>query len=564
MDARELTSWYVTWMGTRLGMIRRGAPMRQRHRARIRVLAAVLGWTLAGVVVGGAWGQTAAPPPPAATATPELAARYRLHEQYTDGSRGARAGAESIAGHRVAFRETIYWIVENPQAAPTRQEATTHVIYRERPAEVSTLDERVVNAAVRRYETVRLEPAPEGKAPKPALFDNLTVWFETRPNEPALVLALTPERRLRDREYMLASRQVFVPALAFTLPELPLRVGESYEVSRNGAEALIGVPVNRGSLRGKLESVEDDPAAPGRKKAKLDLTGRLETGRGSTSIHALIGFSFVPGAPRANNSTVVDAPGRIATVSLAQEATSPGDDGNRRKMHLRRELVLERRTLDDLTGLEVPDPAPVPTVLNSWLTYADPAGRFQFEHPQEYQEAPPDEDGTIDLIRLRPEGPDVISIRPLEKGETDADKLRTSRFATWTEDGIKPVAGAAGWLPEALWPGRRVYRFEAALPTGEEPKPGGAGGGASAPSSRVLFDGYVVLSGQDGGLYVESTTAEDDPGAFRSLVELMIRSVTFDGGIVAPEAGPGPAPATAPAAPPVVSPAPATVPPPGS
>jgi hypothetical protein len=543
----------------------------RRHHARppIGALIVITGAvTLGGVV---ARGQETAPPP-TASATPDLAARYRLHEVYTDGTRGARGAPGAINGHRVAFRETIFWIIENPQAAPSRKEATTHVIYSERPAEVSNLDERMVSAAVRRYESVRLDPLPEGRAPRPPLFDNLTIWFEERTGDPPLVLALTPGRRLRDREYMLASRQVFVPSLAFALPDLPLRIGDSYEVGRRGIEALIAVPVSRGSVRGTLQSVQDDPASPGRKKATLDLIGRVDTARGTTSIHALILFSFA-NVDAIANTNVRDAVGRIDSLSLAQEASGPADANERLKMHLRRELVLERRALADPNALAIPNPAPTATVTNSWLSYEDPEGLFRFEHPQEFQAAPGTEEETLDLVRFAAEGPDVISVRLLKKGEIDADKLRAGRFASWADDGVKPVAGAAGWLPERLWPGRRVYRFEAALPMSDDPtKP------AAGPSSRIHFDGYVIQTGQDNGLYVESTTPQDDPGPFRVLVEQMIKTVAFDGGASpAPAPGPGPAapapapagaaptPAPAGAAPaPALTPTPATIPPPGS
>ena len=91
---------------------------------------------------------------------------------------------------------------------------------------------------------------------------------------------------------------------------------------------------------------------------------------------------------------VVTGAGRVTYAALSHAAarTAPGADG-RLKTTITSELILERRPLASLARANAPQPAPLTlpetpptqTEANSWLTYVDPEGRFDFRHPQEFR-----------------------------------------------------------------------------------------------------------------------------------------------------------------------------------
>ncbi len=486
-----------------------------------------VGWGILGVVLAVA--VRAQEPAATGASAADLAARYHFQERYTTAGLDADAKAEkpgadeTIRAYEVAFRETIRSIEDTAQAAPRISEQTYQVKYLEQPAEVSSLDSRMVTAAVRHYDVVRIEPAASGK---PGLFQDLTIWYQTRENDPPLVLTVTANRQLDAREYLLASRQVFVPSLSFALPERSLRVGDSYSLSKRGADALMGRPVVKGTLTGKLQQIQNDPAHPGHQIATLDISGSVQIGLAQSGVRAQLLFRFATLPDTTPTKAVIDAPGQISRLRLAQEVSGPMAPKSRLLRRMRRELVLECRPAESSKAPAVPAPPPKPTPENAWLVYEDAQKHCTLKYPQEYQLSPgqPDAD-SITLEHPTVRDPDLITVSLRHRSALDPEKLRSGRFAAWKEDGVEAVAGKAAWLPEAGWQGRKVYHFQAALPMADSENTTGT-------KPRVQFDGYVLLTGLDLGLYVEANTAQENPESiaqFRSQVEQMLKTFHLPG-----------------------------------
>jgi hypothetical protein len=504
--------------------------------SRWRVLVAMVAVVMAAAVLT-VPAQEAKEAAPASAA--DLSTRYRFQEKPTI---NAGPNPEGVMGpYRVAFRETIATTTERPQAAPVRKEVTIQATYQERPAEISPIDAHRVLGAVRRYGSVTIKPEPETKSAGPKLFEDLTVWYRDRPGDAPLILSLTPNRSLREREYLFAMRQIFFPDLIAALPELPIRIGDSYSVARAGMEAMLGGTVRQGRLTSKLQSINPDPAGDGtRRIAVFDILGRVVLDMGMADVHAQLRFACKPAPDQAaakRGSAIFDAPGRITRLSIAYEIEGsgpPDGEGRPSRMRLRRELVANRVADEASPPLTIPDPVPKPDPENSWLTYDDPKGRFRFQHPQELQPTPPPGPDVVRLEHRRRDSSDVVTIQLTTKDQADPEKLRTGRFDAWREEGVESIAGLADWLPETDWPDRKVYRFEAAV-TGRAPN------GTVLP--RAHFDGYVVLTGREEALYVEAVTFEDPPIPFRDRVEAMLKTFRLSG-----SAGDGPARADPPGA----------------
>ena len=63
----------------------------------------------------------------------------------------------------------------------------------------------------------------------------------------------------------------------------------------------------------------------------------------------------------------------------------------------KRDLSLDRKRPGGDPPLAIPKPTPVATPENSWLTYADPKGRFHFRHPQGFEPQPSERPNSINL-----------------------------------------------------------------------------------------------------------------------------------------------------------------------
>lgn len=453
----------------------------------------------------------------ATEASAQTGPKYRFYETYTT---DADPGPGRIGQARVAFRETMTTSSETPRGAPNAGSLVVQVIYRERPAEVAATDSRRVAAAVRSYDTVRLQPAPEVLPSERPMVEGLTLWFQPVPNAAPEMLVLTSGRSMTDLEYLYAARQVFVPELGYALPDLPAAVGETYRVSVPGMAAILGGAVLDGALTGTLESVEDDPA--GDQIAILEITGRATIdGPRAVSVRAQIRFSFAAGAaePSGPTASVIDAPGSIVRLSLAEQIASPPGP-ERLRQTVKRELVLERRVEDPGEPLALPTSRPEPTIENAWLVHVDPQGRFHVRHPQDLPAEPTGEPDSIEFLQPLPSGGDSIwlSLRPRE--ELDPEAIRRELQAKWQGDRVSvQFPSEPGFLPEAEWPGRRVYRIETLLrPPGSRPE---------STSAQLYFAAYVVQTGRTSGLYVETSTSRPEFDTFRAVTETILKTFAF-------------------------------------
>jgi hypothetical protein len=462
-----------------------------------------------------------APQAPTASPAIDLNRKYRFLERYS----AEAAKAPGVIGqYQVAFRETIEAPVEDPRAAPRRESATRLVKYSERPAEVSGFDGHHVLSLVRRYHSVRSLPDRRLRPSDPFPLDNMTIWYQTRPGELPLIVDLTGDRPLREEDYRFAvSEQVFVPDLAGLLPDLPTRIGDSWQLSRAASQTLVGQPIGTGALTGTLAEVREGDPKAGQSMVAIEIVGRVQAARAEVAVNARVRFAFSPGprpaaeapASGTREDGTIDALGAIVRLDLAQ-ITAGGSARDASRGGRKRELILERRLGDPQDfSLPLPKTPPVPTPENSWLTYVDPRLRFHFRHPQELLLEPAAESGVLLLAHRRAEGADLVRLEPALQTLLQPEAITRRKTQEWESLELQVVPGSPRWLPEAEWPGKRVYRLEAAL------KPGARG---SRGASRVHFDGYIVQFGRNASLYAEGMTAQDPPTPFRTQVEDMLRT----------------------------------------
>ncbi|SIO42755.1 hypothetical protein SAMN05444166_4629 [Singulisphaera sp. GP187] len=144
-----------------------------------------------------------------------------------------------------------------------------------------------------------------------------------------------------------------------------------------------------------------------------------------------------------------------------------------------RELIIDRRIDETGEALPLPNPAPVATEENSWLSYDDPQGKFHFRFPQEYRPGRPPDELSLELVRPRPGGPDTLEFqRIIKTGDAEADRMnRDPEFhlkmlkEEWRQNRYNVIPGPHAWLPEADWAAskRKVYRAESVLKGGRPP-----------------------------------------------------------------------------------------------
>jgi hypothetical protein len=392
-------------------------------------------------------------------------------------------------------------------------------IYTERPGELYT--DGTVLAAVRRYDAFRLPPVPNAKPSDPRPLEGLTVWYEKKGGDP-LVLSLTEGRSLRDREFGIISRQMFLPGLVAVLPQLPSRVGDRWRVPQGAARILLG-PQSAGDELVLASFKELRTAAKG-----TDLVAIFSVTAQSTPYQAEIQFTFARPAPPTDDSqgSTVVAHGCITEIRSAQSLTTPLPESNGRLRQTQtRELILAR-VRDDQAPLTVPNPKPTPTQNNSWLVYIDPRRRFHLRHPQSFaDDSPPGGEEAI-LVKYRQEGPDVFNLHvQVQTGDAAADRRNLDpEFQLkelqekWRLDRQDAVMGSRGWLPEADWQpaGMKVYRLEAILR-----------GQGAAGAQRLHLDWYLVLTSRAESLIVTAETVQDSPLEFRKEAEAIIKTFRF-------------------------------------
>ena len=183
----------------------------------------------------------------------DVSTKFRLREIYT--SKDGEPLPGEISQTRNAFRETLTMTVDTPKGAPLKSERMRQVIYSERPASLTSTSR--VDAVVRRFETLRFEPAPQGLnvAKKPPL-DGLIVWA-VRGQSGEQILSLQEGRSITDFEYQVATTVPTLLNFSELLPQTPVRIGDTWALTRTAARILVGRgQVSTSNLSGKLIEVK--------------------------------------------------------------------------------------------------------------------------------------------------------------------------------------------------------------------------------------------------------------------------------------------------------------------
>jgi len=496
-----------------------------------------------------------------------LSLRYRFIERYSTVDDPTRA--DLVNQYQVATRDTVKVMRETPQAAPARSERTLQTRYTERAAQVSRLG--VAMYTVRRYDKVRGSNAVRAADMKSPFLQGLKILYRRRPKQKPEVLSLVDGRSLREAEYAMISQEVFLPQLADLLPRKDVRVDDEWEISRDVARALWSElnDSKEFELVGTLKKVTK--AAKGNSLiAVIGIQGQFWVADSPSAFNSEISFTFElpkadsPAAPTAEKSKeaggrsgsvrpksqkgIVEARGWITRALMSQVLVSQIDEGNSRlKETTTRELDVHRLTMaaalaltgEQVAPVEVPNPLPAPNEANSWLLFDDPAGRFNFRHPQELEIKSVGVLG-VELNNSQLLGShDALYIFLKPKGEDpngneafrDPAQLERMLEARWAEAKVKATRGPSGKLPPGEWAPfkRTVYRIESAVDTPDS---------AQGNGKRIYTDDYLVTLGPARTVVFHSMTERDDHVAFRGDVESMIKSFQF-----------GPAEGRAPAAP---------------
>jgi hypothetical protein len=473
---------------------------------------------------------------PAAPA--DLSARYHFVESY--GTGGPKDLPRALTAYRAAFRETITVVADAPGGgAPERTNYVRQAIWTERPARISPIDSRRVEAVVRRYDRVRLALDAATLPSQPAPLRDVDIWVDPSPSGFPQVISLQQGRGLTMEEYRFLSMHIHVPDLAEVLPPVAIQLGDSWRLSRAAAGALVsGGVTGAGTLMAKLS--EFQPGPDGKNVAIFTISGEVPTGLGEAAVSARAEFTFDIVPPDENRRPTfalggsgpppVEAHGAILRLSLAQEDRRvPVGDDPRRKQDLRREFVFERQLEGAGADPVVPAEPPVATPANSWLTYTDPKGQFQVLYPQDMILGSDLGPTTFVAQRRRPEGGDQVRINVVP-GQPKPDDFSRDLAARWRESQIQAISSSQPQpLPEADWPDRKVYRTDALLWL---PVSGPRG------RTRVYFYGYVAQTGNKSGLTAEVMTSEDPPTAVRNEVEAILKSFRFGSPGSAPDAPP--------------------------
>ena len=510
---------------------------------------------------------------PAPTPIEHLGLKYRFIETYGVAENPSKP--QTLIEYMVGASETNLYQEETAQGAPIRKEGTILTRYRERPAAVTKAGD--VTDMVRRYEILRSGGSFPLAPTNPPLLEGLSIWFRLRASEPPLILSLTEGRTLREWEHDTIINEMFLPRLKTILPLTPVRVGDSWTISRSAGRSLLGrmVPEEGDfTLDGTL--IEVHKSATGTSQdAVIEVSGELELEGDPDgvkpwgAVKARIHFLFEPSAAVAGSepltsrkvaaaSGLMEARGSISKVQMRRVRSRPIDNNSRLKQTFTRDLVLERRPpKSPSVPLIVPKEAPTPDPANSWVLYDDPEARFHFVHPQYLVPKPGatlNENG-VDLVdQDLGKGEDAIRILLPPKGESpqatldyrNADAMVRKINNYMNEAGTAIVPGHSGWLPAADWEpsGRKVYHHEIAAKL-EGPEDG--------KDRRLYLDYYLVQFQRNvgiAGIRIEVYTRRDDHVTFRRQALTLIRSLALGpskGSGTTPAAGAAPGTSRAPA-----------------
>lgn len=513
--------------------------LRQIDRVRIlalplATLALVLGLGLAD------WPRPALAQEPAAAAKPgqslgsalkNVSTKYRFREVYSLKDGEPLAG--EVGQTRNAFKETLVMTVDAPKGAPVRSERTRQVIYTERPAMLSGTNR--VAAVVRRFETLRFDPAPQGVdvARNPPL-DGLVVYVVKGPAGEQ-ILSLTDGRSVTDFEFGVATTVPTLLNFAELLPQTPLRIGETWTITRNTSRMLLGRgQVQSTKLLGTLVSIQPSASNPKDFIAILGISGNVTTDLGICSLNLQYEFDFTEGTARVDDlpvigargqDTIISAAGAITKMTYAQLEVADVDGVNGRlKQVFDRKLVFERQVTGRQNPVNIPSSPPTPTKENSWLVFEDPLNRFTLMHPPVFRPQMTD-DNMVMLVTADKE-PDFIRM-DADPENVRPETLRKDLEAEWKADGFQVFAVSEGWLDDPAWRNRRVYFVEAALQAKDV-----------SNNKRGHFDAFHIQFPQKKPILAESMTYSEQSTQFRTLVEQILQTVEVKAQANAPAAKP--------------------------
>ena len=191
-------------------------------------------------------------------------------------------------------------------------------------------------------------------------------------------------------------------------PPRPVRVADTWPITRQAAQVLLGERARDGDFELEGSLVEVEKAAEGTAlTAIIEISGELdlEQGRRGRPGEDLVRLRAAPaaaaaddaagdrrGGPRRERDTgIVEARGYIAKVQMGRQLTTPLDEDGRlqRDQHPRARAATSAGRAASRSRRKPPRPSPrqPPTAdeTNSWLLYDDPQGRFHFRHPQELE-----------------------------------------------------------------------------------------------------------------------------------------------------------------------------------
>jgi hypothetical protein len=453
-----------------------------------------------------------------AGALKNVSTKYRFREVYTTKDGEVLAG--EVGQTRNAFRETLTMTVDSPKGAPVKSERTRQVIYSERPAQI--LGANKVGAVVRRFETLRFVPAPQGiDAAKNPPLDGLVVYVVKGPVGEQVV-SLSEGRSITDFEHGVATTVPTLLNFGELLPQTPLRIGDTWAINRNVSRMLLGRgQVVTTKLFGTLASIQPSASNPKDYQVILQISGNVTTDLGTCALNLQYEFDFSEGTARIDDTpvlgarnldTVITASGAITKLTFAQLEVSDLDGGNGRlKQVFDRKLVYERQVTGRQNPISLPSATPTVTKENSWLVFEDPANRFVLRHPPVFKPQMT-EDNTVMFVAAG-EPPEFIRL-DLDAANVKAEAFRKELEDEWKADGFQVFAVTEGWLTDPGWKNRRVYRVEAALQAKDAPG-----------KQRGHFDAYVMQMPQNQQYLAECMTYSDQSNQFRTLVEEILQTI---------------------------------------
>jgi hypothetical protein len=481
-----------------------------------------------------AWQLPSEAPPKTVAADRDLITRFRFSERYTTASEPSDDGP--IGQYRVGFKDLVTRLPAASELGDNKQTAkeppspikTQHLIVTERPAEVNSLGQ--VKSLLRLYEHVRISDETKQSTGAPESIEGLKICYRALTGEFPQIISLDDQRALRYEDYWLAARQIYVPDLASVLPSMPVRIGDTWPLTKMGMRVLVGVDqVLQGNMEGKFLDLR--ATTDGRKKiAVMEIGGRILAQRGALTydeaVKAEIHFAFSAklmeeALANAREEAIVEARGALVRWSVGMSITARGPD--KKEVRMKGERVMERQ-LDNVGDLLAgPHPLPKMEPANSWLTHTDPKQRFYFQHPQDLctpvdvnlpgAKGGPDK---LELIHWRPGyRVDQVTLEVAPGKQREPEEVKKRVLGEFKENKIEFLEGSAVWLPETEWHDAKTFRFEAAI----------MGRGRSARGiDRLHLDCYVRLFQGKGTLIVTAITPQDPPIRFRKDTEAMLKT----------------------------------------